>query len=1534
MAAVGAPVIALAAMLSAAATAQTARFVGAVKKPDVSQKQSSHEAAEVQLSETLADVAAGRQPKGLLPAGNFEPVELGIKRSDTSLIFAFSGSGTLGEIGLFTKGKKSLEFSDAGTGTCVAGLVFKPGDVCTVDLAFVPTETGTQYCAVDLTGESGSVLAIGYAYGVGLESKLAAMERVHKASKSEADSIHAGHAEATAHPETQAIDEVVTSVNLNASTSTVSPGGTVQLTATVATTARPTTPGGSITFYSTPQSLNFNPSSIGPPVALGEGWTTDGTYFYIINTVQIYKLNNDSTWSVATDNMSPFAGLPAGLDHIGDGKFYNGYLYLGEENYDYSRICVYQNQTLAIYNANAAGLPVVTFRDMSAGGEDPSAIAVVPSQNSIYVAAFCDGSKLWVYDLATLAPKGTVTLSQNISKIQGLTYNAATDSLFMSADTTIAGQVSGGEIYQVSFKGVVTPVLAVPGPGELEGLDFFQGSLGYAIGGRVHFFSGGPVAIGTVPLTSAVARLTTSNIPAGKDVITAVYSGDSKYAPATSNAIIETIDRLAPKVQAVPSSTSISTSQGLSLAVSVAGPSGTPNPSGSLVVTSGTFTGSAVMLSAAGTATVSIPGWSLATGADPLIVTYTPDTAGAATYENAAGTASVSVTTATPAMTVTLSSASITTAQSLGVSVSVAAPAGGPIPTGTVSLSNGTYSSAAVALSNGSAMIGIPPFSLQLGTNNLNIKYTPDIASVSVYTSAARSSSVIASKVTPAIAVAPSATAITNKQAITAMIAVSSVSGYAVPSGKVTLTSGSYIQSATLVSGIGTINIPAGSLQNANNILSVTYIPDAASSSAFNPVSGTSSVTVGNTLSTATTIYNGSSSSQNFGTVAIGSTSAARSFSFSVAAGTTLGSVGVLTLGAAKMDFANTGGGTCTARTYNVATTCTVSIAFTPAAAGTRMGAVVLYSNANRSGTVLAALPLYGVGSGAQIGFASNPILSISPSANGVGLNGPHSVAVDGAGNVYVADSGNNRVVEIPSGGGQGIGIAPVVNGIALASPKGLAVDGAGDLFIADGNNRVVMIPSGGGAAIAIDPILNGAGLNGPSGLVVDGLGDLFVADVNNNRVVEIAAGGGTASALAPEVNGISLSSPVSLALDGAGNLFIADYDNSRIVEVALGSGSASAITPTVKGVALSYPVSVAIDGAGSLYIAGSGTRVIEVPASGGAAFYSLPATSATPSAIAADGAGDLFLTFQNSAEMQEDMRSQPAALTYATATPVGLIDTADGSQTAQVINTGNAPLVLSAPGFPADFIYATGDAAACSGSTILSTGQQCDVPIKFAPKHIGALSQNVGISGSTNGVPIQQSIQLGGLSLADQPAVITSPASGSTLTGSTVTFTWTGEVGVTGYQLLMGTWGAGAGNVYNSYQISATSMTVSVPTSGVKLFVRLNQEMNGVWQSTDYTYMESGTVVPGVISSPQPGSAVKGPNVTFSWAGASGPAFYALCASIKRAGGCEVYNSGAMTATAATVAVPAASGSTLYVQLAQLINSTWSVANYKYTVQ
>jgi hypothetical protein len=116
--------------------------------------------------------------------------------------------------------------------------------------------------------------------------------------------------------------------------------------------------------------------------------------------------------------------------------------------------------------------------------------------------------------------------------------------------------------------------------------------------------------------------------------------------------------------------------------------------------------------------------------------------------------------------------------------------------------------------------------------------------------------------------------------------------------------------------------------------------------------------------------YTGTAATQNFGSQAIGSASAARTFNFSVAAGTTVGSIGVVTQGAPNLDFTSATGGTCALQTYSSATTCTVNVTFKPIAAGLRMGAVVFFSAAGNTGTILGSVPIYGIGTGPQIAFS------------------------------------------------------------------------------------------------------------------------------------------------------------------------------------------------------------------------------------------------------------------------------------------------------------------------------------------------------------------------------------------------------------------------------------------------------------------------------------------------------------------------------------------------------------------------------------
>jgi sugar lactone lactonase YvrE len=201
----------------------------------------------------------------------------------------------------------------------------------------------------------------------------------------------------------------------------------------------------------------------------------------------------------------------------------------------------------------------------------------------------------------------------------------------------------------------------------------------------------------------------------------------------------------------------------------------------------------------------------------------------------------------------------------------------------------------------------------------------------------------------------------------------------------------------------------------------------------------------------------------------------------------------------------------------------------------------------------------------------------------GTGLANPYGVAVDAAGNVFIADTNNDRVVEVPADGG-----AQTTVGIGLANPYGVAVDASGNVFIADTNNsRVVKVPAGGGAQTTV-----GTGLSAPFGVAVDAAGNLFVADPNNSRVVEVPVGGGAQTTV-----GTGLSGPYGVAVDAVGNVFIADAYASQIVKVPAGGGA-----QTTVGTGVSGPYGVAVDGAGNVFISNSNVgQVLKVPADGGA---------------------------------------------------------------------------------------------------------------------------------------------------------------------------------------------------------------------------------------------------------------------------------------------------------------------------------------------
>lgn len=205
----------------------------------------------------------------------------------------------------------------------------------------------------------------------------------------------------------------------------------------------------------------------------------------------------------------------------------------------------------------------------------------------------------------------------------------------------------------------------------------------------------------------------------------------------------------------------------------------------------------------------------------------------------------------------------------------------------------------------------------------------------------------------------------------------------------------------------------------------------------------------------------------------------------------------------------------------------------------------------------------------------------------------PGGVAVDASGNVYVADTGNNRIQKFSSAGtwlvswgGRGTGPG------LFSAPDGVAVDGAGNVYVADtSNNRIQKFTSDGQFITGWGTRGAGTGqFSSPRGVAVDGAGNVYIADTGNSRIQKFSANGDFLATWGTRGSGDGqLSSPEAIAVDSGGNIYIADTGNSRVEK--LDSGGAFVTTwgsPGTPPEQFSSPRGIAVDGAGNVYVADS----------------------------------------------------------------------------------------------------------------------------------------------------------------------------------------------------------------------------------------------------------------------------------------------------------------------------------------------------------
>jgi len=620
---------------------------------------------------------------------------------------------------------------------------------------------------------------------------------------------------------------------------------------------------------------------------------------------------------------------------------------------------------------------------------------------------------------------------------------------------------------------------------------------------------------------------------------------------------------------------------------------------------------------------------------------------------------------------------------------------------------------------------------------------------------------------------------------------------------------------------------------------------------------------------------------------------------------------------------------------------CTAGVTFTPVAPGVRNSRLVLTDSASDgyvlgiSGTGLAAAAAFLPGTiNGYAGTGAAGSTGDAGAATAATLHGPGGTALDVTGKVYIADTGNNKVRVVSGGvittvagtgtaGASGDGAA--ASSAQLSGPASVSLDAAGDVYIADaGNNKVREVSAATGVISTVagtgtagssgdGGLATGALLNAPAGVVSDSNGDLYIADSGNNKVRKVnvytglmttVAGTGVAGSTGNNVaaTAATLTHPDGVALDSNGDLYIADTGSNLVREVINGvittvagtgaagsSGDGSAAT----GATLSGPTAVAVDAAGDVYIADTGnnkvrmisaaTGVITTVTGTGTAGLSgnggvaTAATVQAPAGVTVDAAGNYYIA---------DTGNNRVALVSATVAGLAFgsvnTTTTSAAQAVTLFNTGNQNLLLSGLVVgPSVYKQVTGSSTDCAAAASLAPGASCQVRVTFSPAangsvpgtvtitdnalHASAATQTISLTGTgiTVGAPTsvtasagsgQTAAPLGAFSVALQALV--TDANHNPVSGVSVTFT------------------APATGASGTFANSTNTVTVATATNGIATATAftangtrggfaVTASVAGVSTPASFTETIAGNVVPALTLSLSAGTIAYGQNET-----------------------------------------------------------------------
>jgi sugar lactone lactonase YvrE len=501
--------------------------------------------------------------------------------------------------------------------------------------------------------------------------------------------------------------------------------------------------------------------------------------------------------------------------------------------------------------------------------------------------------------------------------------------------------------------------------------------------------------------------------------------------------------------------------------------------------------------------------------------------------------------------------------------------------------------------------------------------------------------------------------------------------------------------------------------------------------------------------------------------------------------------------------------------TVAATTNCTLPVIFRPRFPGLRQDALAIK---NQSGTLLATAFLHGIGLGSQISLGPGAIATLAGNGNwsyvdssspaAAAFRDPAGLALDVAGNLYIADSVNQAIRRVSAATGAvttvaGTGIAGnsgnggLATAAQLNNPTGVALDAAGNLYIADQANNVVRkitastgiiatVAGGGTIASGADGLGDGglatnALLYGPADVAVDSIGNLYIADSFHHRVrvvnvstgiITVVAGGGNSAGAdgvgdGGPATGAQLSDPSGLALDAAGNLYIADAGNCLVRRVDMTTGTISVAAGnraygysgdggSALSASLASPTGVRVDPAGNIYIADFGNNVIRqvqaasgkivTVAGSGANGYSgnggapTAAALANPNAIALDSAGSLYISDYSNNVIRKVSFAAPQAF------PSQNVGAASPAQTVTALNVGNQNLAFTSLSLSPDFGQQASGDLDCGPSSSISPGASCSIAIAFIPTTAGTLNEALNLITNSLGIPgSSQTINLSG---------------------------------------------------------------------------------------------------------------------------------------------------------------------------------------------